>query len=635
MGFEASFGTKIHEVRRFSSSLKPSKFVGLSARHNRSKSFPDKRVDEVNLVDSSSDEVDNFLKLDMEQVKVPVESKKKQSPNNELQSSLKKEIVQLEKRLQDQFVERRDLEKALGYKSSSSSTSNENSMPKPASELIKEIAVLELEVVYLEQYLLSLYRKAFDQKVSSVSQPVMDERVKSPPITEKAIIHEDTGLRVTTKEEHTVQFSKVVPQDSLISPCKELYMTNTNERLLDSGIYRCHSALSQHSAFSNRTPTTMDSIARAVRSCHSQPLSYLENDTPYMISLAEHLGTSIADHVPDTPNKISEDMIKCMSSIYCKLSDPPLMNSGFSFSPTSSLPSVSEYSPQDLYEMWSPRYRKESSFDARLDNSFHVDGGLKEFSGLYNTMVEVPWICRDSEMLNSIDPMLEKYKSLVCKLEEVDVRKMQHDEKLAFWINIHNALVMHTFLAYGVPQNSIKRVSLFLKAAYKVGRHTVSADTIQNSILNCRMPRPGKWLRMLFSPKSKFKALNDRQAYAIEHPEPLLNFALCSGSHSDPAVRVYTPKRVTQELEAAKEEYIRATIGLRKEHKLLLPKVVESFAKDSCLSPIGVVEMIQQLMPEVFWKTTQGSHQGRMHKNIEWVPHNFAFRYLIAKELVK
>ncbi|KAI3934697.1 hypothetical protein MKW92_003455 [Papaver armeniacum] len=599
MGFEASFGTKIHEVRRFSSSLKPSKFVGLSARHNRSKSFPDKRVDEVNLVDSSSDEVDNFLKLDMEQVKVPVESKKKQSPNNELQSSLKKEIVQLEKRLQDQFVERRDLEKALGYKSSSSSTSNENSMPKPASELIKEIAVLELEVVYLEQYLLSLYRKAFDQKVSSVSQPVMDERVKSPPITEKAIIHEDTGLRVTTKEEHTVQFSKVVPQDSLISPCKELYMTNTNERLLDSGIYRCHSALSQHSAFSNRTPTTMDSIARAVRSCHSQPLSYLENDTPYMISLAEHLGTSIADHVPDTPNKISEDMIKCI-----------------------------EYSPQDLYEMWSPRYRKESSFDARLDNSFHVDGGLKEFSGLYNTMVEVPWICRDSEMLNSIDPMLEKYKSLVCKLEEVDVRKMQHDEKLAFWINIHNALVMHTFLAYGVPQNSIKRVSLFLKAAYKVGRHTVSADTIQNSILNCRMPRPGKWLRMLFSPKSKFKALNDRQAYAIEHPEPLLNFALCSGSHSDPA-------RVTQELEAAKEEYIRATIGLRKEHKLLLPKVVESFAKDSCLSPIGVVEMIQQLMPEVFWKTTQGSHQGRMHKNIEWVPHNFAFRYLIAKELVK
>lgn len=29
------------------------------------------------------------------------------------------------------------------------------------------------------------------------------------------------------------------------------------------------------------------------------------------------------------------------------------------------------------------------------------------------------------------------------KLKEVDPRKMRHDEKLAFWINVHNALVMH------------------------------------------------------------------------------------------------------------------------------------------------------------------------------------------------
>ena len=40
---------------------------------------------------------------------------------------------------------------------------------QPATELIKEIAVLELEVSHLEQYLLSLYRKAFDQQSSSVS----------------------------------------------------------------------------------------------------------------------------------------------------------------------------------------------------------------------------------------------------------------------------------------------------------------------------------------------------------------------------------------------------------------------------------------------------------------------------------
>jgi hypothetical protein len=41
---------------------------------------------------------------------------------------------------------------------------------------------------------------------------------------------------------------------------------------------------------------------------------------------------------------------------------------------------------------------------------------------------------------------------------------------------------------------------------------------------------------LLLSPRTKFKSGDERQAYAIEHPEPLLQFALCSGSHSDPAV---------------------------------------------------------------------------------------------------
>lgn len=38
------------------------------------------------------------------------------------------------------------------------------------------------------------------------------------------------------------------------------------------------------------------------------------------------------------------------------------------------------------------------------------------------------------------------YRSLISRLEEVDPRKLKQDEKLAFWINIHNALVMHVMV---------------------------------------------------------------------------------------------------------------------------------------------------------------------------------------------
>jgi hypothetical protein len=38
---------------------------------------------------------------------------------------------------------------------------------------------------------------------------------------------------------------------------------------------------------------------------------------------------------------------------------------------------------------------------------------------------------------------------------------------------------------------------------------------------------------------------------------------------------VYPPKRVFQELEAEKEEYIWATFGVSKNHKIKKPKIVE------------------------------------------------------------
>lgn len=147
----------------------------------------------------------------------------------------------------------------------------------------------------------------------------------------------------------------------------------------------------------------------ALSDCVFQLFSqYAQNTSSNIISLAEHLGTRIADHIPETPNRLSEDMIKCMSTIYCKLAEPPLTNNGLS-SPNSSLSSTSAFSPRDQSEMWSPTFRNNSSFDVRLDNPFHVEG-LKEFSGPYSTMVEVPWIYRDSKKLGDIEHLLQHFR---------------------------------------------------------------------------------------------------------------------------------------------------------------------------------------------------------------------------------
>ncbi|KAK6924292.1 protein of unknown function DUF547, partial [Dillenia turbinata] len=581
MGFEASGDGKMQEL-------------SLTPKHKRSKSYPENKEDENGNLNVSSED-SRRLKLDMGHFKDSFENKN--FPETGVQTSLKQEILQLEKRLQEQFVVRHALEKALGYRTSSQEPTSEIAMPKPATELIKEIAVLELEVVYLEQYLLSLYRKAFVQQISTLSPSSNDVKFKSPEATPKKLLEEVPRPDIPSNRENKADQSSC---PSVTNTWKESNGTGGEERQLDSGVHRCHSSLSQRSTFSTKTSPPVDSLSKAVRACHSQPLSMTEyaQSSSNVISLAEHLGTRISDHVPETPNRISEDMVKCMSTIYFKLADPPLTHHSLS-SPGSSL-SSGAFSPHNQYDMWSPGFKKDSSFDVRLDNPFHVEG-LKEFSGPYSTMIEVPFIYRDNQKL--------------------------------------------AFLAYGVPQNNVKRMFLLLKdlflhscisqAAYNIGGHTVSADTIQNSILGCRMSCPGQWLRTILSPRSKFRNGDKRQEYAIDHPEPLLHFALCSGSHSDPAVRIYTPKRVLNELEAAKEEYIRATFGVRKDHKILLPKLIESFAKDSGLCPAGLMEMIQQVLPDSLRKSIKKCQLGKSRKSIEWVPHSFAFRYLISKELVK
>lgn len=97
----------------------------------------------------------------------------------------------------------------------------------------------------------------------------------------------------------------------------------------------------------------------------------------------------------------------------------------------------------------------------------------------------------------------------------------------------------------------------------------MSVEMIQSCILRCQLPRPGQvyvtlisvvtmqrynnvlmvmnnaslclqWLQLLFFPKQKFKSRDPRRAYAIDHQEPRLRFALCSGCHFDPVVLLVT-----------------------------------------------------------------------------------------------
>ena len=133
-----------------------------------------------------------------------------------------------------------------------------------------------------------MYRKAFDQQLSSVSPSTKEEKLKISPVTPKTRVIEVPDLKILSQ-----RGCSAIQSDShkLETPGKE-YSIQSNghdletqgkehngsglEKLLDSGVYRCHSSLSRYSAFATRTSPPAEALDKSLRACHSQPLSMLE-----------------------------------------------------------------------------------------------------------------------------------------------------------------------------------------------------------------------------------------------------------------------------------------------------------------------------------------------------------------------
>lgn len=118
-------------------------------------------------------------------------------------------------------------------------------------------------------------------------------------------------------------------------------------------------------------------------------------------SLADHLGASRIDNNLNTPDRLSEDIVRCISSIYCKLANTPNSHAGLSNSPTSSLSSSSLFSSKNPCDSWSPHCSEHVSVHYQ---------GLKEEKGQHATMVEVLKIYLDDDSFSYAAEMLQNFR---------------------------------------------------------------------------------------------------------------------------------------------------------------------------------------------------------------------------------
>lgn len=127
-------------------------------------------------------------------------------------------------------------------------------------------------MVHLEQYLLSLYRKAFDQQV-----PLVSSSFKNKTVVTKLERPRGSALETPRCIVSKAKYIGAQPvSESFDNHWKDLDGGDKNDKLFDPDVNRCQSSVAQLSGISREaSPPAVPSDA-SIRACHSQPLSLTE-----------------------------------------------------------------------------------------------------------------------------------------------------------------------------------------------------------------------------------------------------------------------------------------------------------------------------------------------------------------------
>ncbi|RZC45570.1 hypothetical protein C5167_038512 [Papaver somniferum] len=297
------------------------------------------------------------------------------------------------------------------------------------------------------------------------------------------------------------------------------------------------------------------------------------------------------------PNKISEDIVKCLSAI--------------------------------LLRMRTQKVKGSDSFEAEFRDPYGI---CKEFEkwdvGPYKHLRAIEASSVDPNPTPDSSILTQRLKLLLGKLRSADLRGLSHQQKLAFWINVYNSCMMNAFIEHGIPESPQMVIAMMQKAKINVGGQSLNAMIIEHFIL--RLPYHSKHT---YSKDAKCNELISRTAFGLEWSEPLVTFALSCGSWSSPAVRVYSASEVENELETAKRDYLQAAVSITSSNKLVIPKLLDWYLLDFAKDMKSLLDWVALQLPnELRTKAVKCLERGRnepLSQMVQVTPYEFNFRYLL------
>lgn len=168
------------------------------------------------------------------------------------------------------------------------------------------------------------------------------------------------------------------------------------------------------------------------------------------------------------------------------------------------------------------------------------------------------------------------YRNISSRLQYLDLESLNvEEEKLAFWINLYNAIVIDGIINTGIDR-SVKEVwGFFRKVGYLIGGYRFSSDDIEHGILRGNARPPMRLLR-------QFGLMDRRKRFIVRKRDPRIHFALVCGSRSCAPIKFYTAKGIDRELDIAAKNFVNSSevIVMPEEGRLLISMIFKWYKGD-------------------------------------------------------
>ncbi|KAJ6241095.1 ras gtpase-activating protein [Anaeramoeba flamelloides] len=248
--------------------------------------------------------------------------------------------------------------------------------------------------------------------------------------------------------------------------------------------------------------------------------------------------------------------------------------------------------------------------ELKKKQSFRSNKQTKSLSGQKLKYPTIDW------NLVEKDESYQKFIQTLGRLKKVNTENLNFSEKLSFWINISNSLLIHSCIFNkSSPETFYHLNQINSQFRYMIGNNYYSRDDITQGILRI---------------SQKYFNRNDPRINSTLESGvflPYIHFALSDLQIASPEIYTYEPNSIDQELFFAANTYLTENISIQKldqmKTKLILPKLFQwnkaSFGSDDLKVLNFILSTVSVSNPNLYQKIIKVTENDFMieYKNIK------------------